>query len=93
MMLQIPFVGNRNFSFTKYSPCRHSQALLVRCRGVRRIVHCLNMLLRVQAPDEQYLDTVRHGSLLRAKFQSYGEFEIGCYTAYILVFEIIAVII
>ena len=39
---------------------------LVRCRGVRRIVHCLNMLLRVQALDEQYLATVQHGSLLRA---------------------------
>ena len=75
---------------------RHADRLaskLVRCRGIRRIVHCLNMLLRVQAPDEQYLDTVQHGSLLRAKFQSYGELEIGCYTAYILVFEIITVII
>ncbi len=46
-----------------------SQAKLARCRGVRRIVHCLNMLLRVQAPDEQYLATVQHGSLLRANFQ------------------------
>ncbi len=41
-----------------------------RCRGVRRIVHCLNMLLRVQAPDEQYLATVQHGSLQRAKFKT-----------------------
>ena len=34
-----------------------------------KLAHCLNMLLRVQAPDEQYLATVQHGSLLRAKFQ------------------------
>ena len=46
-----------------------SQVELARCRGVRRIVHCLNMLLRVQAPNEQYLATVQHGSLLRANFQ------------------------
>ena len=46
-----------------------SQAELAQCRGVRRIVQCLNMLLRVQAPDEQYLATVQHGSLLRANFQ------------------------
>ena len=46
-----------------------SQDKLAHCRGVRRIVHCLNMLLRVQAPDEQYLATVQHGLLLRAKFQ------------------------
>ena len=46
-----------------------SQDKLAHCRGVRRIVHCLNMLLRVQAPDEQYLATVQHGSLLRANFQ------------------------
>jgi len=49
-----------------------SQDKLAHCRGVRRIVHCLNMLLRVQAPDEQYLATVQHGSLLRAKFQFHG---------------------
>ena len=67
--------------------------VLVRCRGVRRMHLRSNATACVQAPDEQYLDTVQHGSLLRAKFQSYGEFEIGCYTAYILVFEIIAVII
>ena len=50
---------------------RHADRLaspqLARCRGIRRIVQCLNMLLRVQAPDEQYLATVQHGSLLRAK--------------------------
>ena len=46
-------------------PCRHIATLRVaQCRGVRRIVQCLNMLLRVQAPDEQYLDIVQHGSLL-----------------------------
>jgi len=33
------------------------------------------MLLRVQAPDEQYLATVQHGSLLRANFQAFGESE------------------
>ena len=33
---------------------------------VSRIVHCLSMLLRVQAPDEQYLATVQHASLQRA---------------------------
>ena len=33
-------------------------------RGIRRIVQCLNMFLRVQAHDEQYLVTVRHDSLL-----------------------------
>ncbi len=59
-----------NFQLAGVSPCRQTHKLaLVRCRGVRRIVHCLNMLLRVQAPDEQYLATVQHGSLLRAKFQ------------------------
>ena len=42
---------------------------VARCRGVRRIVRCLNMLLRVQATDEHNLATVQHGSLLRAKFQ------------------------
>ena len=52
-----------------------SQDKLAHCRCVRRIVHCLNMLLRVQAPDEQYLATVQHGSLLRANFQACGEIE------------------
>ena len=50
-----------------------SQDKLAHCRGVRRIVYCLNMLLRVQAPDEPYLATVQHGSLLRANFQFYGD--------------------
>ncbi|MBE5948415.1 MAG: hypothetical protein E7261_05220 [Lachnospiraceae bacterium] len=48
---------------------RHADRLaskLARCRGIRRIVQRLNMLLRVQAPDEQYLNTVQHGSKLRA---------------------------
>jgi len=39
------------------------------CRGIRRIVHCLNMLLRVQAPDEQYLANVQHGSKQTRKSQ------------------------
>ena len=65
-----------NFQFVGASPCRQTRKLaLTRCRGVRRIVHCLNMLLRVQAPDEQYLATVQHGSLLRANFQAFGESE------------------
>ena len=35
------------------SPCRHIATLRVaQCRGMRRIVHCLNMLLRVQAPGD-----------------------------------------
>ena len=33
---------------------------LAHCRGIRRVVQCLNMLLRVPAPDEQYLDIVQH---------------------------------
>ena len=50
-------------------PCRQAHKLkLAHCRGIRRIVQCLNMLLRVQAPDEQYLDIGQHGSLLHAKF-------------------------
>ncbi len=49
-----------------------SQDKLAHCRGVRRIVHCLNMLLCVQAPNEQYLATVQHGSSLRANFQLAG---------------------
>ena len=62
------------FQFYTASPWRQTRKLAhTRCRGDHRIVHCLNMLLRVQAPDEQYLTTVQHGSLLRAKFQSYGQ--------------------
>ena len=46
-----------------------SQDKLAHCRGIRRIVHCLNMLLRVQAPDEQYLAIGQHGSKLTRKSQ------------------------
>ena len=43
-------------------PCRHISTLRVaQCRGVRRIVHCLNMLLREQAPDNMsHADTSQH---------------------------------
>ena len=62
-----------NFQLVGVSPCRQVRKLtLTHCRGVRRIVHCLNMLLCVQAPNEQYLATVQHGSLLRANFQFDG---------------------
>ena len=47
-----------------------SQAELARCRGFRRIVHCLNKDFRVQAPDALYLATVQHGSMLTRKLTS-----------------------
>ena len=39
---------------TTCEPCRPLATYVARCRGVRRIVHCLKLLLREQAPDEQF---------------------------------------
>jgi len=60
-MMQYLFVKNTKhfrailtdkFKFIVMNHANSSQAKLARCRGVRRIVLCQNMLLRVQAPDE-----------------------------------------
>ena len=39
---------------TTSEPCRPLATCVARCRGVRRIVHWLKLLLREQAPDEQF---------------------------------------